>query len=59
MRFIVLCDEGKPLRSFYTRAEAIAFCLSGYSIIEKPKPEKPPLHWGFRKAHDLVGDAPF
>lgn len=59
MRFIVLDDEGILLRKFYSKAEAQAFLLPGYSLRVLPKPKPRPLHWAYHQALADVGEAPF
>lgn len=41
MRYIVIDDDGVPLRKFWTRAEAVAYALQDYQILVLPKPPKP------------------
>ena len=59
MRFLVMDDEGEPLRRFWTRQEAEAFCLEGWTIRTDPKPPPRPKHWAFLNALNAVGEAPF
>lgn len=51
-KYLVKDDEGQSLRSFYTKSEAEAFLLPGYSIERLPDPPK--IDYAA-----LVGDAPF
>lgn len=40
-KYVVLDEEGVPLRWFWTPAEAEAFCLPGYTIVRRDVPAKP------------------
>ena len=41
MRYIVIDDDGFPLRKFWTREEAVAYAQQDYQIIVLPKPPAP------------------
>jgi hypothetical protein len=51
-KYLVKDDEGQSLRSFYTKSEAVAFLLPGYTIERLPDPPK--IDYAA-----LVGDALF
>lgn len=41
MRYIVIDDDGVPIRKFWTRKDAEDFALQNYRILVLPKPAKP------------------
>lgn len=43
-RFIVLDEDGAQLRIFWSRAEAEAFLLPGYTIRRQDAPAKPSIN---------------
>jgi hypothetical protein len=52
MRYQINDETGAMLRRFYTKCEALAFMLDGWSLVVLPK--KPKIN-----LIELVGEAPF
>ena len=45
-RYLVLDEDGLPLRKFYWKDEAQRFVLQGMKLVRLPKPvRKPPVDW--------------
>lgn len=42
-RWLVRDEEGRPLRMFWSRAEAEAFLLPGYTVEKQDAPAKPSI----------------
>jgi len=42
-RFLVIDDDGEPVRKFYSKQDAINFLLTGWQVITKPK--TPIIDW--------------